>query len=164
MGSSGSLALQLLIFGQTVTWLGLSFSLYLQWENRSALRELQWLSDTGSHPRGFDIQAEGRTQRVSANEGGGDPEGDISNRKSRGPDDFKQQIRTFPGEQAGVRIWDLFLVLGWILVLLFGFGWWLQKRQQQPEIEDGVNSPTEKQRALAQRQLAEVRLRRNVFA
>lgn len=164
MGSSGSLALQLLIFGQTVTWLGLSFSLYLQWENRSALRDLQWLSETGSHSRSFEFPAEGRNQKVSANEGGGDPEGEFSNRKSRGPDGFREQIQTFPSEQTGLRIWDLFLILGWILVLLFGIGCWLQRKQQQPEIEEGVSSPSEKQRALAQRQLAEVRLRRNVFA
>ena len=164
MGSSGSLALQLLIFGQTVTWLGLSFSLYLQWENRAALRDLQWLSETGSHPRSFEVQAESRSQKVSSNEGGGDPEGDNLHRKSRGPDSIKQQFQTFPGEHTRFRVWDLLLILGWVLVLLLGFGCWLQRKHQRPEIEEGANSPLEKQRALAQRQLAEVRLRRNVFA
>ena len=61
MGASGRIQLQLLVFGQAVTWFGLGISLYFQWENQVTLKELQWLGEvrvrakTGAAPGGRDL-------------------------------------------------------------------------------------------------------------
>ena len=163
MGASGRIQLQLLVFGQAVTRFGLGISLYFQWENRVTLRELQWLGESTVH-RSLEFGEEQKLNRV-ANSGGdpedrGPPVGKRPNTPTREP-----EIHAVRVGQDGPAITTLILWLGWVLVALFGLGFFLQRKSRSEEVrEETVGSPSERQRAVAQRQLAEVRLRKNGFA
>ena len=163
MGLSG---FYLLLVGQGITWFGLGVSLYFQWENRAALRELQWLSESGSSPRGLDWLASDKLNKIASGGGGSEPPnswGQESQLKSGKP--VEPIVHSVNHTTVAGTLLFWFLWLGWVLVAC-AIGWWVFLRQRRPWTlsEPSVGSPTDRQRALAQRQLAEVRLRKHGFA
>lgn len=163
MGASGRIQLQLLVFGQAVTWFGLGISLYFQWENRVTLKELQWLGES-TVQRSLDIGEDLKLNRVANS--GGEPEDRNPPVGKRPKTPSKEpEIHAVRLEGESHSFTTLALWLGWVLVALFGLGFILQRKSRPVDSqEETVGSPSERQRSIALRQLAEVRLRRNGFA
>ena len=127
----------LLVLGQGITWCGLGVSLYLQWENRVA-------SGGGGDPdpaRTWDSEYHTRPK-------GGSP----------------GVVHSLDDKSLGLGFTSILLGFGWLLFFITGI-WWLvgQRISTRDGAEESVSSPSERQRAIAQRQLAEVRLRRHGF-
>ena len=168
MGSSGRLQLQLLLFGQTITWLGLGVSVYWQWENRATLRELQWLGDIPSSPRGPELLGEGKLNRVSSAGGGGggsDPPSGFGSHPYRPSGEQSEPVvHRVHTDRGHTLSFTSFLILGWVL-LIVAVTVWIVKHcwHTVSDSDSNVGSPSERQRAVAQRQLAELRLRHNGF-
>ena len=156
----------LLVLGQGITWCGLGVSLYLQWENRAALRELQWLGETSTPPRGFEPLASERLNRVASG-GGGDPDPARtwdSEYHTRPKGGSPGVVHSLDDKSLGLGFTSILLGFGWLLFFITGI-WWLvgQRISTRDGAEESVSSPSERQRAIAQRQLAEVRLRKHGF-
>ena len=162
MGYSSPSIWPLFLLGQFVTLSGFGVTLYLQQVDRAALRDLQFrLELQASKVRELDWK---QGQAKSSGGAGGDPEGEVPTTvrgEIKKPKTSSQFSNTSEGDNSPSKL--VSVVFGLVGLVCFAATlccWWNHWREQRPVL---VGSPVERQRELAHRQLAELRLKKHGF-
>ena len=139
----------------TIGILGLTY-----WEQRQLQIQLRELSEDSWFQRGSGL----KVARNSGFPGGPTPPGrtTLGSEPPQSPEVGQFSIKQQGEGLSQFGLGGLLLILISVLILVFTFGWWCLKREQKRIAEVEIGSPIN-QRQLAQRQLAELRLRRHVF-
>ena len=160
---SGNPLWSLLVVGNLISLAGFGVTLYQQQLDRLSLRELQLRLELAGEQRSSWTTASGQERRSGA--GPGDPEPGKTE-LGRGVEPAESpRVAVTPGNssvfgESKLVVGLLFGLVVLVLVLITGL---VVCRWTACGIEESETSPTEKQRRLAQRQLAELRLRRHGF-